>query len=37
MIQYFYTHTHDAYFYFLENCQKLHVNIHIIPGIMPIN
>nr|WP_280522050.1 methylenetetrahydrofolate reductase [Candidatus Coxiella mudrowiae] len=36
-MQYFYTHTHDAYFYFLENCQKLHVNIHIIPGIMPIN
>lgn len=35
IIQYFYTH--DAYFYFLESCQKLHVNVPIIPGIMPIN
>ncbi|MBT8506669.1 hypothetical protein B1F79_04090 [Coxiella-like endosymbiont of Rhipicephalus sanguineus] len=35
IIQYFYTH--DACFYFLESCQKLYVNVPIIPGIMPIS
>lgn len=26
----------DAYFYFLERCQKHHIDIPIVPGIMPI-
>ena len=26
----------DAYFYFVDNCQKLGINIPIVPGIMPI-
>lgn len=33
--QYFYNA--DAYFHFIENCQKRHITIPIIPGIMPIN
>lgn len=33
--QYFYNA--DAYFRFIENCQKRHITIPIIPGIMPIN
>ncbi len=33
--QYFFTA--DAYFYFLESCRKMGVDIPIIPGIMPIN
>ncbi len=32
--QYFYNP--DAYFYFLDQCQKHEINIPIIPGIMPI-
>lgn len=32
--QYFYNI--DAYFYFIERCQKLNINIPIVPGIMPI-
>lgn len=26
----------DAYFYYLDECEKLHINMPIIPGIMPI-
>lgn len=33
--QYFYNA--DAYFRFLESCEKLDVHIPIVPGIMPIN
>lgn len=32
--QYFYNA--DAYFYFVEQCEKLQINIPIVPGIMPI-
>jgi methylenetetrahydrofolate reductase (NADPH) len=32
--QYFYNS--DAYFYFLDACEKLQINIPIVPGIMPI-
>ncbi|MCW8963181.1 MAG: methylenetetrahydrofolate reductase [NAD(P)H] [Gammaproteobacteria bacterium] len=32
--QYFYNA--DAYFYFIDACQKLGINIPIVPGIMPI-
>ena len=32
--QYFYNP--DAYFYFLEDCQKYDIHIPIVPGIMPI-
>jgi len=32
--QYFYNA--DAYFYFVEACQKMGINIPIVPGIMPI-
>jgi methylenetetrahydrofolate reductase (NADPH) len=32
--QYFYNP--DAYFYYLDECQRLGVNMPIIPGIMPI-
>ena len=32
--QYFYNT--DAYFHFLDSCEKLNINIPIIPGIMPI-
>ena len=32
--QYFYSL--DAYFYFLDQCEQLEINIPIIPGIMPI-
>lgn len=32
--QYFYNV--DAYFYFLDKCEKLGINIPVIPGIMPI-
>jgi len=32
--QYFYNP--DAYFYFLDQCQKHDINIPVIPGIMPI-
>ncbi|MBT3094292.1 MAG: methylenetetrahydrofolate reductase [NAD(P)H] [Candidatus Thiodiazotropha endolucinida] len=32
--QYFYNA--DAYFRFLDNCQKLQIDIPIVPGIMPI-
>lgn len=32
--QYFYNP--DAYFYFVENCQKRQIDIPIVPGIMPI-
>jgi len=32
--QYFYNA--DAYFYFVERCQKMGVEIPIVPGIMPI-
>lgn len=32
--QYFFNS--DAYFHFLENCDKLNINIPVIPGIMPI-
>jgi len=32
--QYFYNA--DAYFHFVENCEKLSIDIPIIPGIMPI-
>ncbi len=27
----------DSYFYFVESCEKLGVDIPIVPGIMPIN
>lgn len=33
--QYFYNS--DAYFSFLNSCKKLHIDIPIIPGIMPIH
>lgn len=26
----------DAYFYFLDACEKLHIEIPVVPGIMPI-
>ncbi len=32
--QYFYNP--EAYFHFLDSCEKLNINIPIIPGIMPI-
>jgi len=32
--QYFYTA--DAYFRFVDSCEALHINVPIIPGIMPI-
>ncbi|MET0066306.1 MAG: methylenetetrahydrofolate reductase [NAD(P)H] [Candidatus Thiodiazotropha sp.] len=32
--QYFYNP--DAYFRFLDDCQRLHIDIPIVPGIMPI-
>lgn len=32
--QYFYTE--DAYFYFVDQCEKAGLNIPIVPGIMPI-
>jgi len=32
--QYFYNA--DSYFYFVDNCRKVGVNVPIIPGIMPI-
>ncbi len=32
--QYFYNA--DAYFRFLDSCQQLHIDIPIVPGIMPI-
>lgn len=32
--QYFYNS--DAYFYYLDDCEKLGVNIPVVPGIMPI-
>jgi methylenetetrahydrofolate reductase (NADPH) len=32
--QYFYTA--EAYFYFVDNCEKNGINIPIVPGIMPI-
>ncbi len=32
--QYFYNT--EAYFYFLENCEKNGINIPVVPGIMPI-
>ncbi len=32
--QYFYNA--DAYFYFVDNCEKSGINIPIVPGIMPI-
>jgi len=32
--QYFFNS--DAYFYFLESCQKIGINVPIVPGIMPI-
>ena len=35
LTQYFYNI--DAYFYFVERCQKAGIEIPIIPGIMPIN
>jgi len=35
LTQYFYNI--DAYFYFVERCQKAAIEIPIIPGIMPIN
>ena len=35
LTQYFYNI--DAYFYFVERCQKAGIDIPIIPGIMPIN
>jgi len=35
LTQYFYNV--DAYFYFVERCQKAGIEIPIIPGIMPIN
>jgi methylenetetrahydrofolate reductase (NADPH) len=33
--QYFYNI--DAYFRFLDDCQRLHIEIPIVPGIMPIS
>ena len=33
--QYFYNT--DAYFYFVDNCEKHGIDIPIVPGIMPIN
>jgi len=35
LTQYFYNI--DAYFYFIDRCQKAGIEIPIIPGIMPIN
>jgi len=35
LTQYFYNI--DAYFYFVDRCQKAGIEIPIIPGIMPIN
>jgi methylenetetrahydrofolate reductase (NADPH) len=35
LTQYFYNV--DAYFYFVDRCQKAGIEIPIIPGIMPIN
>ncbi len=32
--QYFYNA--DSYFYFIERCEKMGINIPIVPGIMPI-
>lgn len=32
--QYFYNI--DAYFHFIDTCQKMHIDIPIVPGIMPI-
>lgn len=32
--QYFYNP--DAYFYFMDQCEKHHIDIPVIPGIMPI-
>jgi len=32
--QYFYNA--DAYFYFVEKCRKIGINVPIVPGIMPI-
>jgi len=33
--QYFYNA--DSYFYFIDSCEKMGINIPIVPGIMPIN
>lgn len=33
--QYFYNE--DAYFRFVDDCQKLNIEVPIVPGIMPIN
>ncbi|WP_197475737.1 methylenetetrahydrofolate reductase, partial [Oleiphilus sp. HI0043] len=32
--QYFYNA--DSYFYFIDRCEKMGINIPIVPGIMPI-